>query len=172
MTSLYKTSLSAASVPSGVCGILPKAVSPGSLRPPVIQQPYSQPAFHTATHTQRQLLNQYNPPAPATTFTLPVAVTVGIPQEVLQRVMHCREGNMLFFSIPPLLPSSDQAGNVGHSTTWLGRKREIQERQKKHTSNIEHEKSRKKIKIEQDIQTETKSATDVMIKALELLASI
>ncbi|TGZ80196.1 hypothetical protein EX30DRAFT_63301 [Ascodesmis nigricans] len=119
-----------------------------------------------AAYIQQQARQQYHPPAPPTTFTLPESVTHNIPEEVASKFLRDVNGQLLWFTVPPIANERYESGAVGHSVQYLAKKKELEERRKRRREEVEKEQREAKRRRQEEAVKEKQEAERIMVKAL------
>jgi len=116
-------------------------------------------------------MKQYNPPAAPVVFTLPESVTHNIPEETAERFLRDAQGQLLWFTVPPLDNTSAKAltGGVGHSVQYLARRKELEVRREVRARAREGKTEEAKRKWEEIREEEKQEAKRVLVRALGLM---
>ncbi|KAF8250200.1 hypothetical protein K440DRAFT_175835 [Wilcoxina mikolae CBS 423.85] len=139
--------------------------------------PGYQHATAAAYQTQQQIarqqeqMKQYNPPAAPIVFTLPETVTHNIPEETAERFLRDAQGQLLWFTVPPLDNTTARAptGGVGHSVQYLAKRKELEARREARARAREEHMEETKRKWVEIREEEKREAKRVLVKALGLM---
>lgn len=91
-----------------------------------------------------------------------------IPEVVAKQFLQDEDGQLLWFSVPPLATTGGRKG-VSHSVTYLAKKKELEERKKRRREEVEKEKTEAKKRKEVEVEHERKEAKRVLVKALGMM---
>jgi hypothetical protein len=103
-------------------------------------------------------------------FLLPDNVTHSLPEEVKERFLTDAEGNVIWFTVPPLdTKKVETTTTVGHSVQYLAKRAEIEKRKEARRRQLEEEKRGEKRRAEIQLEEEKREAKKLLVKALGMM---
>lgn len=119
---------------------------------------------------QAELKDMHVPPAPPVAFTLPDHIAQQIPETTAERFLRNENGEILWFSVPPVdnRPAERPFGGLGHTAQYLAHRRELEERREARAREREAQAQEAKRKAEENRKEEQKQVKRLLVTSLSL----